>query len=172
MARGTHPPLALWLVLAAAIALLDQGLKAWVVASFTLGEVRPVTSFFNLVRVHNPGAAFSFLAEASGWQRWFFTVLGIAATGFMVWMLRAYPGQRLFAVALTLIMGGAVGNVVDRLVHGHVIDYLQFRFGFLEPLFYGGYFPSFNFADVAISCGAAALIIDELRRLRRPREAA
>lgn len=167
-----RPGIAGWLVFAAAIVVADQATKALVVQAFDHGDSVPVTSFFNLVRVHNAGAAFSFLAGASGWQRWFFVVLGVAASAFIVWMLHGHRGQRLLSLALALIMGGAIGNVIDRLVHGHVVDFLQFRFGFLGPLFHGGYFPSFNVADIAISLGAAGLIADELRRLLASRRRA
>jgi len=156
-----------WLGLAALVAVLDQLSKTWILHEFQLGDSRSVTGFFNLVRVHNPGAAFSFLAGADGWQRWLFTGLGVAASVFIVWMLRSHPGQRLFAFALAMILGGAVGNIVDRLLHGYVVDFLQFRFAFLEPLFHGGYFPSFNLADSAITVGAASLILDEILRVRR-----
>jgi signal peptidase II len=166
---GARPGIAGWLVLAAAIVVADQATKALVVQAFEHGDSVPVTGFFNLVRVHNAGAAFSFLAGASGWQRWFFVGLGVAACTFIVWMLHGHRGQRLLSLALALIMGGALGNVIDRLVHGHVVDFLQFRFGFLEPLFHGGYFPSFNVADVAITLGAVGLIADELRRMRAAR---
>ncbi|MBX3638442.1 MAG: lipoprotein signal peptidase, partial [Rubrivivax sp.] len=152
------PSITGWLVLAAAIVVADQLTKALIVMSFVHGDSVPITGFFNLVRVHNAGAAFSFLAAASGWQRWFFVVLGVAASAFIVWMLHGHRGQRLLSLALALIMGGAIGNVIDRLVHGHVVDFLQFRFAVLEPLFHGGYFPSFNVADIAISLGAAGLI--------------
>jgi signal peptidase II len=159
----------LWLALAAIVIVADQVTKTLVIGYFQLNEARPVTSFFNLVRVHNTGAAFNFLATASGWQRWFFVVLGLAVSGFIVWMIRAHPQQRLFCFAVTMIMGGALGNVVDRLLHGYVVDFLQFRFGFLEPIFHGGFFPSFNLADSAITLGAACLILDELLRVRRSR---
>ena len=139
------------------------------VGAFQLGDVRPVTDFFNLVRAHNPGAAFSFLAGASGWQRWFFIGLGLAASAFIVWMLRSHPNERLFCFSVTMILGGALGNVIDRMVHGYVVDFLQFRFDFLEPLFRGGYFPSFNVADSAITLGAVCLILDEILRVRRSR---
>jgi signal peptidase II len=158
-----------WLLLAAFVVVADQLTKAMIIDSFQLGDVRPVTSFFNLVRVHNPGAAFSFLADSSGWQRWFFLVLGLAAAGFIVWMLVRHAQQRLFAFALALILGGALGNVIDRALHGHVVDFLQFRFALLEPLFRGGYFPSFNVADSAITLGAVCLVLDEIRRVRRSR---
>jgi signal peptidase II len=159
--------LALWLALAVLVMLLDQLTKTLIIGSFALGDSHRVTGFFNLVRVHNAGAAFSFLAGASGWQRWFFVGLGLAASAFIVWMIRSHPTQKLFCFAVTMIMGGALGNVIDRLLHGHVIDFLQFRFGFLEPLFPGGYFPSFNLADSAITLGAACVILDEILRVRR-----
>jgi signal peptidase II len=161
------PSLALWLGLAVLVIVLDQVTKTWVLDVFQLGDVRPVTSFFNLTRHHNSGAAFSFLAGASGWQRWFFIVLGLVATVFIVWMLKKYPTQRLFCFAVTMIMGGALGNVVDRALHGYVVDFLQFRFALLEPIFRGGYFPTFNVADSTITLGAVLLIVDELRRVRR-----
>ncbi len=163
------PSLALWLGLAFIVILLDQITKTLILGTFQLGDSRTVTGFFNLVRVHNSGAAFSFLAGASGWQRWFFVGLGIVASGFIVWMLRSHPTQKHFCFAVSMIMGGALGNVIDRLLHGYVVDFLQFRFGFLEPLFHGGYFPSFNLADSAITLGAACLILDEILRVRRGR---
>jgi signal peptidase II len=161
------PKLALWLGLALLVIVLDQFTKTMILGAFQLGDVRPVTSFFNLVRVHNTGAAFSFLAGASGWQRWFFIALGAVATVFIVWMLLKYPTQKLFCLAISMIMGGALGNVVDRALHGYVVDFLQFRFALLEPIFRGGYFPSFNLADSAITLGAVLLIVDEIRRVRR-----
>ena len=151
-----------WLAIALAVILLDQFTKTLIIGFFELGDSRTVTSFFNLVRVHNTGAAFSFLAGAAGWQRWFFIGLGVLATGFIVWMLRRHGGQRLFGWALALVLGGAVGNVIDRLLHGHVVDFIQVHYG-------GWYFPSFNVADSAISVGAALLILDELLRVRRAR---
>ena len=167
--RASGASLVLWLGLAAIVVLADQMTKTLVLGWFQVGEVRPVASFFNLVRVHNTGAAFSFLAGASGWQRWFFVALGVGASAFIVWMIRAHPQQRLFCFAVSMIMGGALGNVVDRLLHGYVVDFLQFRFAFLAPVFAGGYFPSFNLADSAITLGAAGLIVDELLRVRRAR---
>ncbi len=159
----------LWLGLALIVIVLDQFTKTMILGYFQLGDSRSVTSFFNLVRVHNSGAAFSFLAGASGWQRWFFVGLGVLASGFIVWMLVKHPAQKLFCFAITMIMGGALGNVLDRLLHGYVVDFLQFRFALLAPLFPGGYFPSFNLADSAITLGAACLILDEILRVRRAR---
>jgi len=151
-----------WLGLALLILIADQFTKIMVLGYFRLGDSLRVTSFFNLVRVHNEGAAFSFLADASGWQRWFFSAVGLGASIFIVWMLKSHPGQRLFAFAMACILGGAIGNVIDRLVHGHVVDFLQFHYA-------GWYFPSFNVADSAITIGAIAMILDELLRVRRSR---
>jgi signal peptidase II len=165
--RSGGPSLAVWLGLAVVVIVLDQLTKQLILEHFQFGDSRPVTSFFNLVRVHNTGAAFSFLADAGGWQRWFFVTLGLAASGFIIWMIRSHPGERLFCFAVTMIMGGALGNVIDRLLHGYVVDFLQFRFSILEPIFRGGYFPSFNLADSAITLGAICLILDEILRVRR-----
>jgi signal peptidase II len=170
-ARGNTGGLGLWfwLGLAAIVILADQITKTLIVNQFQLGDSRPVTDFFNIVRAHNPGAAFSFLADASGWQRWFFSGLGLVVSGFIVWMIRSHPSQKLFCFAVTMIMGGALGNVIDRLIHGYVVDFLQFRFSWLEPIFHRGYFPSFNIADSAITLGAMCLILDEILRVRRAR---
>ncbi len=159
----------LWLGLAVLVLLADQLSKTLIIGSFQLGDSRTLTSYFNLVRVHNSGAAFSFLSSASGWQRWFFVGLGLVATVAIVWMLKRHGSQRLFSFALSMILGGALGNVIDRLLHGHVIDFLQFHWDWLSPVFAGGYFPSFNVADSAITLGAICLILDELLRVRRSR---
>ncbi|HEX2013114.1 MAG TPA: signal peptidase II [Roseateles sp.] len=157
---SSSPRLLQWLGIALLIIVLDQFSKTLILGHFQLGDSRFVTSFFNVVRVHNTGAAFSFLAGASGWQRWFFVVLGVVATVFITWMLRRHGHQTLFATALSLILGGAIGNVVDRLLHGYVVDFIQLHWG-------GWYFPSFNIADSAITVGAILLIWDELRRVRK-----
>ncbi len=167
--KPTSRPLLLWLGLALLIVVVDQLTKTLIVARFTLADSVVVTEWLNIVRAHNTGAAFSFLAGASGWQRWFFVALGVAASGFIVWMLHRHPGQRLFCFAVSLVLGGAIGNVLDRLVHGHVIDFVQVHWSWLEPMFPGGFFPSFNVADSAISVGAASLLLDELLRVRRGR---
>jgi signal peptidase II len=159
-ASGTLLP---WLGIAAIVILLDQFTKVLILHSFELDGGQVVTSFFNLVRVHNTGAAFSFLAGATGWQRWLFVGLGTAAALFIVWMLKRHGGQRLFGWALALILGGAIGNVIDRLLHGYVIDFVQLHWRSAY------YFPSFNVADSAITAGAALLILDELIRVRRGR---
>jgi signal peptidase II len=152
--------LLLWLALALLVLLADQFTKVLIVGYYQLGDSTVVTGFFNVVRAHNTGAAFSFLASAGGWQRWFFTALGVGAALFIVWLLRSHAGQRLFSLALALILGGAVGNVVDRVLYGYVVDFLDFHWA-------GWHFPAFNIADSAISVGAVLLILDELRRVRR-----
>ena len=165
MARASSAPgpgLPVWLAMALLILIADQFTKVMVIGYFRLGDSMTMTSFFNLVRAHNTGAAFSFLAGASGWQRWFFTAVGCGAAVLIVWMLRSHSSQRLFAFALTCILGGAVGNVIDRLAYGYVVDFLQFHYA-------GWFFPAFNVADSAITIGAAALILDELLRVRRGR---
>jgi signal peptidase II len=149
-----------WLGIALIVILADQFTKTLILGDFHVGDSRYVTSFFNVVRVHNTGAAFSFLAGAAGWQRWFFVALGLAATGFIVWMLMRHGGQRMFGWALSLILGGALGNVIDRLLHGYVVDFIQVHYQ-------NAYFPSFNVADSAITVGAGLLILDELMRVRR-----
>jgi signal peptidase II len=151
-----------WLGVAAIVILVDQFAKTLITSSMALNDSHTVTSFFNIVRWHNTGAAFSFLAGAKGWQRWFFVGLGVAAAGFIIWMLGRHGGQKLFSWALALVLGGAVGNVIDRLWHGHVIDFIQVHYG-------NAYFPAFNVADSAITIGAALLILDELLRVRRAR---
>ncbi len=152
-----------WLGIAAIVILLDQFSKTLITGAFQLNQSHTVTSFFNIVRVHNSGAAFSFLAGASGWQRWFFVGLGALAAIFIVWLLRSHGGQRLFSWALALILGGAIGNVIDRLLHGHVIDFIQVHYASAY------YFPAFNIADSAITIGAGCLILDEFLRVRRGR---
>ncbi len=151
-----------WVGLALIILIADQFTKLLIVGSMRLGDTTTVTSFFNIVRAHNTGAAFSFLASHSGWQRWLFTAIGVGATVFILWMLRSHSGQKLFAFALACILGGAVGNVIDRLWHGYVVDFIQVHAG-------GWYFPAFNVADSAITVGAVCLILDELLRVRKSR---
>jgi signal peptidase II len=155
-----QPSLGLWLGLAVVVLLADQFTKILILGHYQLGDSTMVTSFFNVVRVHNAGAAFSFLSEASGWQRWLFIGIGAVAMVLIVWMLRSNPTQRLFSAALTLILGGAMGNVLDRLLYGYVVDFIDVHWA-------GWHFPAFNVADSAISVGAAALILDELLRVRR-----
>lgn len=149
-----------WLALALVLVLADQITKVLITGLYELGEGTPITSFFNIVRVHNTGAAFSFLADAGGWQRWLFTGLSASASIFIVYLLHSHAGQRLFCFALTCVLGGAVGNLIDRVVYGYVIDFLDFYAA-------GWHFPAFNVADSAITLGAGCLILDELLRVRR-----
>jgi signal peptidase II len=151
-----------WLGLALIICIADQFTKTLILGYYKLGDSTYVLNFFNIVRAHNTGAAFSFLQNAGGWQRWLFTGIGLVATVFIIWMLRSHAGQKLFAFALACILGGAVGNVVDRLMHGYVVDFLDFHWS-------GWHFPAFNIADSAITIGAACLILDEILRVRRGR---
>ena len=156
---GTMLP---WLGLALLIIIADQITKMLIIGNYRLGDATFITGFFNIVRAHNTGAAFSFLATAGGWQRWFFTGIGIAAALFIVWMLRSHAAQKLFSFALACILGGAVGNVIDRSLHGYVVDFLDFHWA-------NWHFPAFNVADSAITLGAVCLILDELLRVRRAR---
>ena len=151
-----------WLAIALIIVLVDQLTKLLIVGSMQLGDSNPITGFFNIVRAHNSGAAFSFLAGASGWQRWFFTALGLVAATVIVWLLRSHAGERLFCFALSCVLGGALGNVIDRVLYGYVVDFLDFHW--MEM-----HFPAFNAADSAITLGAICLILDELLRVRRGR---
>jgi signal peptidase II len=162
MAKSSNSSIWPWIGLALIICIADQFTKTLILGYYKLGDSTQVLSFFNVVRVHNTGAAFSFLAGAGGWQRWFFTGIGVVATGFIVWMLRSHAGQKLFAFALACILGGAVGNVIDRILHGYVVDFLDFHWN-------GMHFPAFNIADSGITIGAACLILDEILRVRRGR---
>jgi len=142
-----------WLGLSALVIFLDQFTKLWVSRSFAYGENLAVTEFFNLVLVHNRGAAFSFLSGAGGWQRWFFSVIAVLASGWMIWLLRRHRQDPLFCFALSLILGGALGNLIDRVAYGYVVDFLDFYWQMYH-------FPAFNVADSAVTCGAALLIWD------------
>ena len=161
---GSHPmsraPAWPWYLLALGVFLLDH-LTKWLAANaLDYGQPVPVLPVFDLTLVHNHGAAFSFLSDAGGWQRWFFTGLGLVATVVMVWMLKKHPGQKLFGFAIACILGGAVGNVIDRVLYGYVVDFLDFHVA-------GIHFPAFNVADSGITVGAACLILDEVLRVRR-----
>jgi signal peptidase II len=157
---NTSTGIAPWIGIATIVVLLDQLTKITILKLFTYGESLPVTSFFNLVLVYNKGAAFSFLASESGWQRYFFIGIGIAAALFMLYLLKRHAGQRLFCWALALILGGAVGNVIDRILYGHVVDFLDFYVG-------TWHWPAFNVADSAICVGAVLFVVDELRRVNK-----
>ncbi|HEX7639521.1 MAG TPA: signal peptidase II [Burkholderiaceae bacterium] len=161
-ARG-GPSLWLWLAISLVVVLLDQFAKALIVADFRLYESRPVTSFFSVVRWQNTGAAWSFLHDAGGWQRWFFVGLAVAASLFMLWLLLRNGSQTLFCFAIAMVLGGAVGNLVDRIGRGSVVDFLLLHYRDVYT------FPAFNLADSAITLGAACLLFDELRRVLRSR---
>lgn len=148
--------LAMGLAIAAAVFIVDFATKRWVEAVLAPGDVVPVTGFFNLVLTFNPGAAFSFLAGASGWQRELFIGVALAASALILWLLHRHRAERPFCVALGLILGGALGNLWDRVALGHVVDFLDFHAA-------GWHWPAFNAADSAITCGAALLVWDALR---------
>jgi signal peptidase II len=153
-----------WLWLGVAVMLLDQWTKALVVERFEEFDRVVLLPVLELMRLHNEGAAFSFLSGAGGWQRWVFIGLGVAVSaGILVW-LRRLPakGQWLLAAGLSLILGGALGNVIDRVLHGYVIDFIRVHWE-------EHYFPAFNVADTAISIGAALIILDNLLDLDRSR---
>lgn len=166
-APTTRPGIGKWLVLALVVVVLDQLSKWSVLARFTETERLPVIAgLFDLTLYYNEGAAFSFLAGADGWQRWFFTLFGLAASIFIVYLLRQSTQLKLFSFGLAMILGGAIGNnLIDRPVHGKVVDFLLF---YQHPY----YFPAFNLADSAIFVGAVCLILDELLRWKRERQAA
>jgi len=151
-----------WLALAALVAALDQATKHILSSNFRVGEVREIAGFLNLVFVYNRGAAFSFLSDAAGWQRGLFIGIALVAVVVIVALLAKYPGERLFSAGLALILGGALGNVWDRIVLGQVVDFLDFHA-------FGHHWPAFNVADSAITVGAALLVLDALRpRAKQP----
>jgi signal peptidase II len=145
-----------WLGLSAAVIALDLATKWWISSAFRVGESREVTPFFNLVLAHNPGAAFSFLAGAGGWQRWLFTLVTVVISMALVVMLRRHHRNALLAWAFALVLGGALGNLYDRLTLGYVVDFIQVHGG-------GYYFPAFNMADSAITIGVVLLLWDSVR---------
>ncbi len=152
--------LMLWLGVATVAVLLDQLSKITMSRLLSYGQSETITSYFNLVMVYNQGAAFSFLSNQGGWQRWFFSALALGVSVFIVFMLKKNASQRMFCWSLSLILGGAVGNLIDRIAYGHVIDFLDFHFG-------RWHWPAFNVADGAITIGAALFVLDELRRVNR-----
>lgn len=150
-----------WVALAVAVALLDQAVKALIQSQLAPGDIVRLTGFFNLVLVFNTGAAFSFLAGASGWQRELFVGITLAAVAVIVVLLRRHPHERLFAFGLTLILGGALGNLYDRLTLGRVVDFLDFHAA-------GWHWPAFNVADSGITVGATLVVLDTLLGMRKP----
>jgi signal peptidase II len=147
-----------WLWVSVAVIVADYATKAAMVAAFQPGEERPFTQFFSLILTYNTGAAFSFGAGAGGWQRWVFAAVAVAASVFIVWLLRR-GGTAIYCLGLALILGGALGNLWDRLTIGRVVDFLLFHYQ-------GWAWPAFNVADSAISVGAALLILDSFRQRR------
>lgn len=146
-----------WYALAVLVIALDQLSKYWVSANFTYGQPWVITDFFNLTLLHNTGAAFSFLSDAGGWQRWFFAVVAVSVSAVLVvWMARLAAAQRWVLTALALVLGGAIGNLYDRVVLGYVVDFIVVHYE-------QHYWPAFNLADSAICVGAAMLIIDSFR---------
>ena len=148
-----------WLSLSALVIVFDQLSKVWITNHFSYGESLRVLSIFNVVRAHNTGAAFSFLHDAGGMQRWLFSAIAVVASVWIVWLLRKYAGLTLFSLALSLILGGALGNLIDRIAYGYVVDFLSFHWGEY-------YFPAFNIADSAITCGALLMILDSIKPRR------
>lgn len=157
------------LLIALSSLILDHATKFWVTSSMVYGERIPVWSFFDLVRWHNEGAAFSMLASAGGWQRWVFITLGVGFSVYIVYELRKLPAnQKSMVWVYGLILGGALGNLVDRIVQGFVVDFFLFHYG-------EWYFPAFNVADSSLFCGAVlwiGLMIQEYRQDAKPKAAA
>jgi len=149
--------MARWLLLAFVIMVVDQATKLTIESAFEFGDVLPIFNGFNLVLTYNKGAAFSFLATAGGWQRHFFTLLALVVSVAIVAMLRKHHGETRFALALSLILGGAVGNLIDRLLYGHVIDFLDVYWG-------TSHWPAFNIADSAICVGAVLMVLDSFKK--------
>jgi signal peptidase II len=146
-----------YLVIAIVTLLLDQLTKWSALNNLQLGVPEPVLPFMNWLLLFNPGAAFSFLAQSSGWQRWFFTVLGLAASAYILWLLRKSLDEKLLCWALSLILGGALGNVLDRIMYGAVVDFIDLHYA-------NWHWPAFNIADSAICIGATLIIWVELRK--------
>ena len=146
-----------YLFLALLVLIADQISKWWAQMSLPMAQAIKVTDFLNWFLIYNSGAAFSFLSQAGGWQRWFFTIIGIVAAAVIIWLLQKNTQDRPFCIALALILGGAIGNVLDRLLYGAVVD-------FIDVHYHGWHWPAFNLADSAISIGATLIVINEIRR--------
>lgn len=163
--QPSQRPSTAWLLVTITVIAIDQYTKRLITGTFELFDRLPVVPYFDLVRLHNTGAAFSFLANASGWQNWFFTGVAIALSAVILWWFFRQPPDRVVApLGLTLVLGGAIGNLIDRLQHGYVVDFFLFYYGRWS-------FPAFNVADAAITLGVSLLLFDgfflEARRLRQ-----
>jgi signal peptidase II len=145
-----------WLGVGALVIALDQLSKFWISSHFVYAESYTVTNFFNLLLIHNPGASFGMLNDAGGWQRWLFSGIAVAASVWILWLLRKHQQEKLFCIALALILGGALGNLIDRLMYGYVVDFLDFHWD-------EHHFAAFNIADSAINIGAALLLWDSFK---------
>jgi signal peptidase II len=150
----------LYLAIALEVVFADQITKWFAQQFLVLGESYPITRFLNWYLVYNPGAAFSFLADAAGWQRWFFIIFGIVAAVVIVWIIKKNQSDRLLCWSLALILGGAIGNVIDRLHFGAVLDFIDVHYA-------GWHWPAFNLADSAITLGALLIIWGEINRLMK-----
>lgn len=157
---GNQQSFLLWMGASALLLILDQLTKVIAKSSLLEGISQPVTSFLNWTLVYNPGAAFSFLAQAGGWQRWFFTGLGLIAAAVMIWLIKKNTSQTLFCLAMSLVLSGAIGNVIDRILYGAVVDFIDLHYA-------GWHWPAFNIADSAITIGVILLILDEIKRVNK-----
>ncbi len=157
MNKAQNLPLLWSLAIATLVLLLDQLSKWSALSNLKLGIPEEVLPFMNWLLLLNPGAAFSFLALSSGWQRWFFTILGLAASLYILWLLRKNQTDKLLSFALSFILGGALGNVLDRMMYGAVVDFIDLHYG-------NWHWPAFNIADSAICIGATLIVLSELRK--------
>lgn len=146
-----------WLGLGALVIVFDQLTKLWISSHFAYSESYTVTGFFNLLLIHNLGASFGMLNDAGGWQRWLFSGIAVAASAWIIWLLRKHQQEKLFCIALAFILGGALGNLIDRLMYGYVVDFLDFHWN-------EHHFAAFNVADSAINIGAALLLWDSFKK--------
>ncbi|MDR0564471.1 MAG: signal peptidase II [Azoarcus sp.] len=161
ISRFLHTGMVTWLAIIAVVIALDQTSKIWALAQFAQGGRIEVTFFFDLVLAFNRGAAFSFLANHDGWQRWFFIVLAVAVSIWLLTLIWQHRRERLLPLTFSLIVGGAIGNVIDRFTHGAVVDFLSFHAG---PY----YWPAFNIADSSITLGVCLMIVAQFRKPQTP----
>ncbi len=146
-----------WFSISAAVVVLDLVTKHLIQGAFQYGEHLTITNFFDLVHFHNEGAAFGFLNNAGGWQKWFFTAISITAAVVITYLIKKNSAQKLFCLGLALVLGGALGNLYDRITLGYVVDFLNFHWN-------SHAFPAFNVADSAISVGVAILLLDSFKK--------